>query len=164
MMNYFSKFRYAIWTILILAIIIITAIITSIVFTERAKNPGEREGNFHSMRKMLQVELGLTHEQNVAFDSIQKDFKFHSHNLFRKIGDQRTLMMQELSKKNPDTSVLFSISDNLDQLHTQLKHEALHHMLRLRTICTEQQVQKLNIITMKMIEPERLKRNPEHHK
>ena len=113
-----------------------------------------KEGHFHNMRKMLHVELELSPEQDAKIEIIQKDFKHASHPIFKDIEERRKLMIKELSGTSPDTAVLYKLSDDIGNLHNRLKHEAFKRLLQIRAICNSQQIQKLNIITMKLLEPE----------
>ena len=164
MMNYFSKYRYAIWTIIVLGVIIITAIFTSLFFNYNRKPMSDRAGRFHNMGKMLHDELGLSPEQDIKFNAIHRDFFKVSHSIFMKLEDERILMVQELGKANPDTTLLYKLSDDMGILHALLKRETVNHLLRLRAICTPEQVQKLNILNKELIGPEGPMRRMGHRK
>ncbi len=155
-MNYFSKYRYAIWTIIVLAVIIVTAIIASVILNYSHKTSMGKQGHFHDMRKMLHVELKLSPDQDAKIEIIQKDFKIAIHPIIKEIKEKREAMTKELSVSNPDTSVLYRLSADIGNLHNQLKHEALKHLLQIRAICDTSQIEKLNIITMKLLETENL--------
>lgn len=63
-------------------------------------------------------------------------------------------MIQELGKPQPDSLVLFQVSDEIGVLHGQLKRETIKNLLRLRSICTPEQIQKLNTINNELIRPD----------
>lgn len=153
-MNYFSKYRYAIFTIIVLVVIIVTAIITSVILNYNYRRSMPEQLHFHNMSKMLHVELGLTNDQDAKIDTIQKAFKRANHPIFRELDHKRQLFCQELSKTTPDTVVLYQLSDDIGNLHNELKLEVLKHLLQIRAICDTQQIRKLNVITMKILEPE----------
>ena len=155
-MNYFSKYRYVIRTIIVLAVILVTATITSLIFKKGCNDYETKQVHFHEMRKMLHVELGLSPEQDTKIEVIQKDFKNAAHPIFKDLEEKTILMTKELSLANPDTSVLFNLSEDIGNLHKRLKHESLKHLLMIRAICNPQQIQKLNLITMKLLEPENI--------
>jgi Spy/CpxP family protein refolding chaperone len=153
-MNYFSKYRYAILTIIVLGVIIVTAIITSLIYNNGFKNDMPKQVHFHDVKKMLHDELGLSREQDIKIEFIQKDFKNSAHPIIKDLEEKRLIMTKELSAANPDTVVLFKLSEDIGNLHNRLKQVSLKHLLMIRAICNPQQIQKLNLITMRLLEPE----------
>jgi hypothetical protein len=113
---------------------------------------------------MLHDELGLTAEQDKKFEETHKDFKNVAHGIFDKLEAKRILMIEELSKPKPDTVLLFKLSEDIGNLHGQLKAETVRHLLRLRAICNNKQLQKFNSFNKELIGPEGPPRKMEHRK
>ena len=163
-MNYFSKYRYAIWTIVVLAVIIVTAVITTLILHYSCKNTPPQPLRFHDVNRLMHAELSLTPEQDLKIDSIQKDFRKINHPLFKEIEKKKEQMTEELEKQKPDTALLYQLSNDIGNLHNKLKHQALKNLLQIRSICNAQQIEKLNVITMKLLEPDGPPKKQEHSK
>jgi len=152
-MNYFSKYRYAIWTIIVLVIIILTAVISSVVYDHHKTMMPERVGHFHNLIKTLPAELGFTPEQTVKLNEIHQDFEKVAQSLSKQMEDKQILIVEELSKPAPDTVVLTKLADEMGGIYIQLKHQSIQHILQMRGICNPGQIEKFNRLTRKLIGP-----------
>ena len=55
-----------------------------------------------------------------------------------------------MGKKNPSTDKLNSISENIGELHTELKELTISYYLDMKEVCDESQQEKLNEIFISM--------------
>ena len=153
-MNYFLKFKYAIWVIIILTVIILSSVATGLYYNHRphrGKNPMERR---EAVDQMFKMELNLSDDQQIKFKKMHQSFYDSSRVLFGKLEEDRVLMVKELARPQPDTVALYRIADNMGILHARLKRETVNHLLLLRTVCNPSQIEKLNNLNNRLIGPE----------
>jgi hypothetical protein len=55
----------------------------------------------------------------------------------------RIKMMDEFSKPDPDSSVLYNLAEETGRLHQQLKRQTINHLLDIKGFCTEKQFKYL---------------------
>jgi P pilus assembly/Cpx signaling pathway, periplasmic inhibitor/zinc-resistance associated protein len=156
-MNYFLKLRYAIWIIIVLSVIILATVGSMLYFTlnnsqHQVKNDDVRRRP--QMEQFFRKELGLTPDQDKKASEFRKEFFKSAHAIFDSIEKKRIAMIEELSKPNPDTVVLYKLADEMGDLHARLKRGTIQNLMRLRSICTPEQVQKLNKLNKDIIRPE----------
>jgi hypothetical protein len=90
--------------------------------------------------------------------------------IFASLEQKRIAMIEELSKPKPDSLILFKLSDEVGVLHAQMKRETVKQLLRLRSICNPNQIEKLNILNKRLIGPaegpmhRRRQMNPDKHR
>jgi hypothetical protein len=156
-MNYFLKYRFAIWGIIILSVIILSSVGTLLFLKLSHSNdkPRDPETRRHmQIGQFFRNELKLSPEQENAFKGYRKLFFQNTKIIFDSIEKKRVGIIQELSKPKPDSLILFHLSDEIGVLHAKLKIESIRNLLRLRAICTPEQVKKLNTINNELIMPE----------
>ncbi len=163
-MNYFLKYRFAIWVIIVLSVIILSSLGT-LLFLRLSYKP-ERSFNTEDAKRHAQIgqffrkELKLTPDQEKTFKGFRHQFFQNSRAIFDSLEKKRIRMIEELGKPKPDSVVLYRISDEMGVLHARLKRETVKNLLNLRSICTPEQIQKLNTINNDLIGPE----GPMHRK
>lgn len=151
-MNYFLKYRFAIWTIVILSVIIISSLSTVFILKYTHKNDlNERQ---RQIGHFFKEELKLTPEQEKVFKASRMVFFSRAKSIFDSLENKRYLMVQELCKPVPDSMVLYKLSDEIGSLHGSLKRVSIRNLLNLRSICTPEQIKKLNTINGELIGPD----------
>ncbi|HEY4787083.1 MAG TPA: periplasmic heavy metal sensor [Bacteroidales bacterium] len=156
-MNYFLKYRFAIWAIIILSVIILSSFGTLLFLRYSHRQDGPRD---EDSRRRSQIglffknELKLSSEQEKLFKGFRHQFFQNSKVIFDSLEKKRIRMIEVMSSANPDSLVLFKISDDVGDLHSKLKRENVKFILNLRSICTPEQIQKLNTINKDLIGPE----------
>lgn len=153
-MNYFSRFKYAIWTIILLIVIILTAVASGLYFKHKMHHTRDESERRAMIDHMFKKELDLTDEQEVDFKKIHQSFFDSTRPIFEKLETERIAMLRELSRIHPDTTILYQISDSMGLWHARLKRETVNHLLLLRNQCTPAQVQKLNLLNSRLISHE----------
>jgi hypothetical protein len=166
-MNYFLKLRFAIWVIVALSVIILVTVGTMFYFM--LSNKGERraiETRHPPIEHFLQKELGFSPDQEKQADVFRNEYFQHMKPIFTALEQKRITIIEELSKPKPDTLMLNRLSDDCGTLHAQLRRETVKQLLRLRSICKPDQIEKLNILNKKLIMPEgpmHRRREEQHH-
>jgi len=151
-MNYFLKFRFAIWAIVALSLIILVTVGTMFYFM--LSNRPDRHGDHPQIGHFFQKELGFSPEQERQAKEFRNAYFNAMKPVFDSLEQKRVAMIDELSKPKPDTLILNRIADEVGSLHAQLKRNTIKQLLKLRGICTPQQVEKLNILNKKILGPE----------
>lgn len=151
-MNYFLKYRVAIWTIVILSVIILSSVTT--VFVLKYKQRDEMTKRQNQIGRFFKEELKLTPNQDKQLKESRIIYFKRSKTIFDSIANKRELMIKELCKQVPDTNVLNHLSDELGALHAELKKASLKNLLDFRHICTPEQIKKLNTINSELIGPD----------
>jgi hypothetical protein len=153
-MNYFLKYRVAIWAIVILSVIILSSIGTLFFFKlhhrpDRFKDEDSRRHD--QIGQFFKNELKLSPDQEKAFKGFRRQFFQNSRAIFDSLEKKRILMIEELGKEKPDSITLFRISDEMGVLHSKLKRATVRNLLSLRSVCTPEQIKKLNTINRELI-------------
>jgi Spy/CpxP family protein refolding chaperone len=127
-------------------------------------NKPERQGEgSQRMEHFFKKELGFSKEQEKKAIEFRHQFFQNMGSIFTSLEQKRIAIINELNKPQPDTVVLNQIADDYGVLHAQLKRETVRQLLRLRTICTPEQVKKLNSLNEKIIGPEGMHRKSPNH-
>jgi Spy/CpxP family protein refolding chaperone len=150
-MNYFLKYRFAIWAIIILSAIILSSVGTLLVLKQKHEDDEARRHG--QISRFFKEELKLTPEQEKAFKVSRHQFFRNSRIIFDSLEKTNRLIIEELCKPQPDSAILYHLSDQIGNLHAKWKHESIRNLLNLRSICTPEQVQKLNTINAELIGP-----------
>jgi len=151
-MNYFLKYRFAIWGIIILSVIVLSSLGTFIILKQMHKDPDEMR--HAQIGHFFKDELKLSPEQEKNFRASRHEFFAQTKAIFDSLESKRLLIVKEMCKQQPDTTVLYQLSDQIGVLHARLKRESIKNLLNLRKICTPEQIQKLNRINGELIGPE----------
>lgn len=161
-MNYFQKYRIAIWAIIILSVIVLSSVLTVLVYRLNEKPAKPRDNKQGQIIQFLKKELDLTPEQEKAVKEFRGQMHKNSKVIFDSLEAKRILLLKEMEKSQPDTAILFKITDEMGMLHGKLRRESLKNLLNLRNICTSEQIVRLNKLNSKFFRPEGPRRKPEN--
>lgn len=150
-MNYFLKYRFAIWAIIILVVIILSSVGTLLVLKQIHKNDDNERRT--QIGKFFKEELKLTPEQEKIFKASRHQFFENIRMIFDSLDRTNKIMIVELSKPKPDTVLLYQLSDRIGSLHAKWKRESIKNLMNLRSICTPEQIKKLNTINAELLGP-----------
>lgn len=150
-MNYFLKYRFAIWAIIILSVIILSSLGTFLVLKQSHKDDDAQR--HMQIGRFFREELKLTPDQEKTFKISRHQFFQNSKIIFDSLEKTNRLIIEELSKQKPDSVVLFHLADQIGSLHAQWKHQSIQNLLNLHSICTPEQIKKLNTINAELIGP-----------
>jgi hypothetical protein len=156
-MNYFSKIKLGAWLVIILTTINIAALATIVYKNYQQK---DRETHISAQKnhqkgfKYFIQEMKLNPDQEKYFNDSRGAFCDTSKILFNRQEELRIRMIKELSKDNPDTSLLFSICDSMGYNYILLKKLTMQNFVGFRKVCNAEQRHKLDTIYYKIIRPE----------
>jgi Spy/CpxP family protein refolding chaperone len=165
-MNYFSKFKFAIWTVVVLSVVILATIGTMLYFI--SANKPDRQASEDNKRSpkiehFFQKELGFSAEQEKKANEFRSVYFKKMGLIFASLEQKRIVMINELNKPQPDTVVLNQLADSFGSLHAQMRRETVKQLLKIRSICNPEQVKKLNSLNEKLIRPEGMHRKGPNH-
>jgi len=107
--------------------------------------PSERRTRF------FKEQLNLGREQMDLFRELNREFNRTAWRITHQLEALRIEMVRELGKEKPRQKSLDSISQNIGELHTDLKNETIKYYLKLKEACNEEQQIKLNEIFISML-------------
>ena len=157
MKTYFSKYRIFFWLIVVLLIINISAI-TTIFFGISVWNkkdvkplPPKTEYRRHHDRRFFDGSLNLNEEQHQQFKKAKHKFYSEAKKIAGQMHKKRVEFIDELASDEPDTIKLQEIASEIGMLHSKLKYQTYKHYLDMKSICTEEQEEKLIKIFKSML-------------
>ncbi|MCX6278892.1 MAG: periplasmic heavy metal sensor [Bacteroidetes bacterium] len=144
-MNFFSKNQYVLWFLIFLVVIILSAFITLIVFfsnksTIVQNQPAENACN------AFRNELALSPAQSEKVEIILAEYRNSTDAIVADIRNHRILILDELAKKKPDTTLLNSYVEEISSLQKRMQKASVNQYLALKEICTPVQCQRLSTI------------------
>ena len=157
MKTYFSKYRILIWLIIILLIINISAITTIFLgISIRDKKdvrplPHKTEYHRHHKGRFFESSLNLSEEQHQQFKKAKHKFYSEAKKIAGQMHKKRVEFINELASDEPDTIKLQEIANEIGMLHSKLKFQTYKHYLDMKSVCTEEQEEKLIKIFKSML-------------
>jgi Spy/CpxP family protein refolding chaperone len=142
-MNYFDKNRILIWAVVFFLVINVSALATFFVYFSKNGKPIHEPAACQSCGQFCRM-LDLTEEQSKTVEKIQAGFHVKSDPLIEQIKEVRRMMLLELSKDAPDTSLVNQYADSIGELHKQLQKTAASQFLSLKQVCNPEQCRKLS--------------------
>ena len=157
MKTYFNRYNILFWLIIILLIINISAI-TTIFFGISIKDkkdvrplPHKTEYRRHHEGRFFDKSLNLTEEQHEQFRKAKHKFYSEAKKIAGQMHKKRVEFINELASDEPDTIKLQEIANEIGVLHSKLKYQTYKHYLNMKSICTEEQEEKLIKIFKSML-------------
>lgn len=145
--------RIVLWFNLVLLLIIGSAIITFIIMNRSDDRVSADKGGITSI-EMLRRELGLSDNQYKKV-LVENDKTLRTYNLvLDMMCETNVAMIEELAKKESDPIVLDSLARKIGTLNTSLRRHTGEYFLQLKSICDDEQQQKLTVIFKKMMQLE----------
>jgi uncharacterized membrane protein len=130
-MNYFNKKNIAVIAIVILLIVNISTIGTFAYLSYKkpsSKSKAATERSFKRVHKRMK----FTPEQRKLFKEKGSEFKMKSAPFHHELSEIRKEILDELAKVEPDTNLIFKLTDRSAQLHIQLKKNTINHLIELK--------------------------------
>lgn len=140
-MNYFNKKNIVIISIAVLLIINVAVIGTVLFLTY--KKPAVTEIQPRESINAARQKLNLSGDQKNTFEIFQKEYQEQTKQVFIKMHQKRVMMMDEFSKENPDSMVLYNLAEKTGELHKELKILTINHLLDLKGVCDDEQFRYL---------------------
>jgi len=141
-MNYFEKTRLYLFIIVVLAIFNISAIV-AIIYHLRTEHRFNRTENREDRGKHLSDKIGFDKAQAVEFDTLRADFGRKTKAIMTSITDKKMEMMNEFTSETPDTSKLYKLTNEIGNLHAQMRRLSIDHFMSVKKICNPEQKTKL---------------------
>ena len=107
--------------------------------------PSERRTRF------FREQLNLQQDQMDIFRELNRNYNRTAWRVTHQLETLRAEMIRELGKENPREKTLNSISEQIGELHTNLKKETIDYYMQMKEVCNEEQQIKLNEIFMSML-------------
>lgn len=143
--------RILLWFNLILLLIITSAVVTFLVMKVSAEKSTNDTGVINSM-DMLRKELSLSDEQYRKV-LVENDKTIRTYNIvFDLMCETNVAMIEELAKENSDPEVLDSLSRKVGSLSTSLRRHTTDYFMNMKSICNEEQQQRLTLIFKRMMQ------------
>lgn len=143
-----NKTKILVWTIVLLAILNLTTIIS--IFHHRYKDKQAAEtviitgkGQNPLNGRFFMQEVGFDNEQMEQFRQINRQFKPKSNQIIWQMDSIKELIFEELNKQNVDTTKLQQLNMRFGELHAELKDETNKFYLKLKEIAKKEQIDKI---------------------
>ena len=150
-----GKIKWMIWAIVVLFLINAATLGTILYHNNKQETPvdsityaGSYAGNALNGRFFLQT-LGFTNDQMDVFRNANEQFRPQTAALTLSIDSLKAEMFKEMKNANPDTLRLNALSNDIGNLHSELKRETYQFFLKVKTVCTQEQASQLE----KVFEP-----------
>jgi hypothetical protein len=147
-----SKNRLMMWTIVLLALMNISTIVT-IVYTRNQMNsstvnnaamsPEDEDSSMKFTGRYFRDELGFNRQQMQQFASFNPGFRRQVQLINQLLDIHRRHMIKEMSGTTVDTLTLNLLCDSIGCLHAGLKKATYNYYLDIKDICDKSQQLKL---------------------
>lgn len=147
-----SKNRLMTWTIVLLALMNISTIVTIVYTRSQIKSRidsnanGQMETDRSAMKfsgRYFRDELGFDRSQMKEFASFNPGFRRQVHAINNKLMEQRRCMLKEMSAREVDTFRINQLCDSIGYVHAKLKKATCGYYLNIKDICNNSQQLKL---------------------
>jgi len=109
------------------------------------KVPSERRTRF------FREQLNLDAEQLNSFRELNRNYNKTAWQITHQLEMLRRNLVQELGKENSNKKALQSISNQIGELHTELKNKTIDYYLGMKEVCNKDQQKILNEIFISML-------------
>ena len=113
----------------------------------------------------LDRELGFDDEQTKKLEEIRKQHFDKMKVLNDEIHSKKKLVIQELTKENPDQSNAQKIIEEIGLIQNRIETEMFNHFLSIKMLCRDEQKEKFNKLMndiMQRKKPEGFQKRPPH--
>ena len=142
-MNYFSKNKVILWVLVFLVIVLVTALISLIIFFTSKSDSLNQQTSENTGRRFNQ-ELSLTPAQSGKVDAILREYRTSTEPIRLKIQGNRAQLLEELATSNPDTSLINKRMEDICDLQKQMQKASVKQYMTLKQICTPMQCERLS--------------------
>lgn len=108
----------------------------------------------------LADKLNLTEDQQQGFKTASQDYSRQARSIMFRMSKLREELLKEMDKEDPDQALLDSLSEQIGQEHIKMKKLTVDHYLTLKSLCTEEQKDKLYQVFSKLLNSEGEMRGP----
>jgi Spy/CpxP family protein refolding chaperone len=135
--------------IIILLLLLNLATIGTILYNKYHHAGGDKsivlsaEGNNLLNSHFIKETVGFDQKQMQLFRNANLEFRPKANSIVIQIDTLKNRMFSELKKPKADTVKLNALADRTGFLHAELKRETNRFYLKIKTICTPEQLNKL---------------------
>lgn len=150
-----NTYRILIWVIVILAATSLSMGISFWYHKQQDKKAAEQKAQQIEMpseqrTRFFREQLGLRQDQMDIFRDLNRDYNRSARRISNDLEELRIDMVKEMGAKHPEEDKLNSISENIGELHADLKKVTIKYYLEMKKVCDESQQEKLNEIFLSM--------------
>ncbi len=143
-----NKNTILIWSVVILALLNVSTIATIVYhnYQERIEKQDivlDTQGQNPLNGRYFRQTLGFTDSQMEVFREVNHEFRPNANRIIIKIDSLKREMFTEIKKTSSDTVRLNALALETGNLHAQLKRETNRFYLRIKAVCTPQQIEQL---------------------
>ncbi len=115
------------------------------------RRPFDRRAAVH--HRFFARKIGLDDNQIEQFDRIRQEMTDVTQPVRREIMIRRHELMNLLSQSDPDTAKAAQLIDEISKLQTEHERRAFHGFLKIRSILTPGQQEKMGMLLNMLIDP-----------
>jgi len=150
-----NKYSVMVWSIVVLAVMNISTILTIVYYRYQAVESiaavgsGEQQTEAEAEKfsgRYFRDQLNLSSEQMQQFKEINPVFRPKARSITIELAEKRRQMLVEMAAAKSDTTRLNALSDSIGQLHSDLKRFTYQYFLEIKSICDQEQQKKLEQI------------------
>ena len=142
-MKFFNKQRSLILIIVFLLITNIATLGTILYHRWIFKTHNDKNEHKVKITKFVQEELNFSEDQMTKFKNYKTIYRLNEDRINDSIFIKRNLVFKELSKLNPDTLKIDSISKIIGNLNVLLYKNVINKYNKVRSLCNDEQKTKL---------------------
>lgn len=143
-MDLYKKNRFLFWLLAFLVIMNLSAVATYFIYRQKSAETVECKKGAGECT--FSEELELSDEQAKKVDAVNMKHKEIAVPIVDSIKEKRALILEELTKKEPDTNSLNNYASELADFQNQMQRVNIRQYLELKKIVTADQAQKLSAI------------------
>lgn len=150
-----NKYRILIWIIVILVATNLSMGLSFWYHKQQDKKAAEKveeaiEMPSEQRTRFFREQLNLKQDQINTFRELNRNYNRNANQISYQLENLRIEMVHEMGKENSSQKSLHPISNNIGQLHSDLKDLTIQYYLDMKEICDKNQQEKLNEIFMSM--------------
>lgn len=152
-----TTYRTLIWVIVILLATNLSMAITFLYHKQQDKKAAQQteesavEVPAEQRTRFFREQLNLNQEQGNQFRELNRNYNRTAREITIQLEKLRNEMVEELGKTEPAKEKLDEITKTIGELHTQLKNVTIDYYLGMKTVCDDNQKEKLNEIFQSML-------------
>jgi hypothetical protein len=158
-MDFIRKHTFTFWTIVILVILNILTLAT--IYIQQSRTKGflpppvgdagrDRRGD---TRRFLEQELNLTREQARQFHELRMEHFRLTGPMNEKISGLKKEIIIEIFKSSPDAEKVARLTGEIGALTVEMERFFSEHLKGLKSVCREDQLEKLQRLFFKILKP-----------
>jgi len=152
-----NKYRILVWIIVILVATNVSMAVSFLYHKQQDRQlleQSEKENielPAQQRTRFFREHLNLDPRQVAVFRELNRSFNRQAWQINHRLKALRIAMVNELGKEDPEKKRLEAVSQEIGELHAQLKHETIEYYLAMKEVCSEEQQHMLNELFMSVL-------------